>query len=398
MTSPSWGRKRLQAVDALLAVGVYATSLLVPVLDGNSSTGPPTLRGAFFGAVVCASLVFRRRWPLAVLAVTALGAAGYLASGGDKSPLMPATMIAMYTCARRRPRREAVLEVAAVAVLLAGTSVVSGDSGWLGPESVAVIAMSASAAAFGLAVRNRHAYVAAVEERARRAERTREEEARRRVIDERLRIARELHDVLAHHIAIINVQAAVVAHVMETEPEQARESLAHIRRAARSSLAEVRTTLGLLRRPGAPDEAAVEPSPGLDALPDLIAGFTAAGLIVDQKVAGTPMDLPAAVGLTAYRVVQEALTNASKYASRPYAELELRYLPAALRIHVRNRADPSSRSGSSTVRDLVELGEGGHGLLGMRERAHALGGTFAACMTDGWFDVRVLLPHERAGT
>ncbi|MFE2184866.1 sensor histidine kinase [Streptomyces sp. NPDC059455] len=307
---------------------------------------------------------------------------------------MLATMVAMYTCALRRPRRDAVSAVAVVAVLLAGASVVFGHRGWTSPESVALLALSASAAAVGFAVRNRRAYVAAVEERARRAEQTREEEARRRVIDERLRIARELHDILAHHIVLINVQAAVVDHVMETEPVQSRESLAHIRRAARSSLEEVRTTIGLLRQPDAPDEAAVEPSPGLDALPDLIAGFMSAGLIVDQKVAGTPVDLPAAVGLTAYRLVQEALTNARRYAARPYAELGLDYLPSALCVRVSNPAHPASRSGSSATPDPLELGKGGHGLLGMRERAHALGGTFVARMTDHRFEVHALLPHE----
>ncbi|WP_433476300.1 sensor histidine kinase [Spirillospora sp. CA-142024] len=389
---------RPSVMDALLAAVVYGISLLVPVLDENGDTQPLTVRGAIVGAVICASLAFRRRWPVAVLAVTASGMAAYVVSGGHKSPLMLATMIAMYTCALRRPRREAVLEAAAVAALLTGMSVVFGNRGWLGPEIIAMIAQSALAVAVGIAVGNRRAYVAAVEERARRAERTREEEARRRVIDERLRIARELHDVLAHHIAIINVQAGVATHVMETEPDQAKESLAHIRRAARSSLEEVRTAIGLLRRPDDPDEAAVEPSPGLDGLPDLIAGFVAAGLIVDQKVAGTPVDLPAAVGLTAYRVVQEALTNASRHASRPYADLELQYLPSALRIHVRNPADPAAGPGSSRGLDPLELGEGGHGLLGMRERAHALGGTFAARLADGRFEVRVLLPHEGTGT
>src|SRR5438034_2976836 len=108
------------------------------------------------------------------------------------------------------------------------------------------------AGAVGEAVRDRRAYVTAVEERALRAEQTREEEARRRVVEERLRIARDLHDMLAHHIAVINVQAGVVAHVLETEPEQARESLAHIRRAGRSALEELRTTVGVLRQPDSP--------------------------------------------------------------------------------------------------------------------------------------------------
>ncbi|CAM5713463.1 histidine kinase OS=Streptomyces aurantiogriseus OX=66870 GN=GCM10010251_01500 PE=4 SV=1 [Streptomyces aurantiogriseus] len=384
-------------MDAFLAAVVFGISLLTPVLDNDSGTRPLTLQGALYAAVICASLTLRRRCPSAVLAVTASGTAAAFAVTGHKSPLMLATMIAMCTCALHLPRRKAVLEVAATAVLLAGTSVVFDHRGWTGPEVVALSALSASAAAVGFAVRNRRAYVAAVEERARRAEQTREEEARRRVVDERLRIARDLHDVLAHHIALINVQAAVVDLVLETEPVQARESLAHIRRAARSSLEGVRTTLGLLRQPDAPDEAAYEPSPGLADLADLIASFTAAGLIVDQKITGTPVDLPPAVGLTAYRVVQEALTNASRHASRPNAELELDYLPSALRIAVRNPAGPVPRS-QSTGPDPLALGEGGHGLLGMRERASALGGTFTTQLTEGRFEIRVLLPHEGTGT
>ncbi|MGC0405204.1 signal transduction histidine kinase [Streptomyces sp. SAI-126] len=397
MTSPPRGPEHRLALDTLLAAVVFGIALLTPVLDDNSDTRPLTLQGTFYAAVICASLIFRRQWPSAVLAVTVVGTTISFAVTGHKSPLLLAVLIAMCTCALLRPRHEAVLEVAAAAVLLVGTSVVFDHRGWLSPEVVALGALSASATAVGFAVRNKRAYVAAVEERARRAEETREEEARRRVIDERLRIARELHDVLAHHIAVINVHAAVVDHVMETQPRQARESLTHIRRAARTSLAEVRTTVGLLRQPDAPDEAAYEPSPGLDGLPDLIAGFTAAGLIVDQKIAGTPVDLPPAVGLTAYRVVQEALTNASRHASRPHAELELDYLPSALRISMRNPAGPVPRSGSAGPDPLAPK-EGGHGLLGMRERAHALGGSFSTQLTEGRFEVRVLLPHERTGT
>ncbi|MEU5677058.1 MULTISPECIES: sensor histidine kinase [Streptomyces] len=384
--------------DVLLAAVVYGVSLLGPFFDGNPGTSAPTVSGAALGAVLCACLLLRWRWPLLVLAVTAAGTLASLVASGHKSPLMLATMVAMFTCALRRPRREAAVAVTVVAVVLAGTSVVFGHRGWMGPESVALLALSATAAAAGFAVRNRQAYVAEVEERARRAEQSREEETRRRVIDERLRIARELHDVLAHHIALIAVQAAVVDQVMEAEPRQARESLGHIRRAAQSSLEEVRATLGLLRQPDAPDEACVEPAPGLDALPDLIAGFTAAGLIVDQDTSGTPVDLPAAVGLTAYRLIQEALTNASRHASHPRAELALDYLPSALRIHVRNPARSFCPPDGATAFGPLGLGSGGHGLVGMRERALALGGSFTAHHRDGRFEVRALLPHEGAST
>ncbi|XVQ06824.1 sensor histidine kinase [Spirillospora sp. CA-255316] len=388
----SVARAHPMGVDVLLALALYGATLLVPVLDVEGRTGDLDVKVAVFGAVVCAALVFRRLRPVPVLVVVTAGSAAYLASGGMKSPLAVATMIALYTCALAGSRRRAVVAAIAVAAVLAVAGAVLAGHGWLGPESIALVAQSAFAAALGDAIRNRRAYVTEVEERALRAERTREEEARRRVIDERLRIARELHDVLAHHISLINVQAGVAAHVLETEPAQARESLAHIRRAARSSLEEVRTTIGLLRQPDMPVQQDIEPSPGLHRLPDLIAGLTAAGLIVDQEIAGTPVELPATVDLTAYRVVQEALTNASRYATRPYAVLRLEYLPSGLRIHVSNPA-PSHGPGAHGS----EHGTG-HGLMGMRERAHAIGGSLAVGYADGRFEVCATLPHEGAGT
>lgn len=170
MTPPSSGHEHPPAMDAFPATVVFGISLLAPVLDDNGDTRPLTLQGAFYAAVICASLTLRRRRPTAVLAVTASGTAAGFAVTGHKSPLMPATVIAMCTCALHRSRREAVPAVAAAAVPPAGASVVFGHRGWTGPEVVALSALSASAAAVGFAVRNRRAYVAAVEERARAAQ------------------------------------------------------------------------------------------------------------------------------------------------------------------------------------------------------------------------------------
>jgi signal transduction histidine kinase len=241
----------------------------------------------------------------------------------------------------------------------------------------------------GDAVRSRRAYVTAVEERAHRAEHTREEEAERRVMEERLRIARELHDVLAHHVALINVQAGVAAHVLEADPAQAREALAHIRQAGRSALEELRTTVGLLRRPNArPDhptpQTAPEPVPGLDRLPQLIASFTATGLQIDQHVEGETRELPATVDLTAYRIVQEALTNVRKHAPEAAAVVvRLTYLPGEFRLEV-------SDSGTSAPPHTAGTG---HGLLGMRERALSVGGAFTARHEAGrGFRVTAVLP------
>ncbi|HUR09325.1 MAG TPA: histidine kinase, partial [Nonomuraea sp.] len=241
--------------------------------------------------------------------------------------------------------------------------------------------------AIGDALRSRRAYVAAIEERARRAEETREEEAERRVMEERLHIARELHDVLAHHIALINVQAQVAAHLLATEPEQARTALGHVRHAGKEALDELRTTVGLLRRPGSRDELLTEPAPSLDRLPELVDSFTAAGLQLGWLIYGDPRPLPAPVGLAAFRIVQEALTNVSKHAPRATATVRIDYASDAVVVDVADdgESDPGGISSGT-----------GHGLIGMRERARSVGGTFVAGpVEDGGFRVRAVLPTSR---
>jgi signal transduction histidine kinase len=370
------------AADGLLGVMVYAMTLVVPMVTRRSGMGPLTLKAVLIGALVCGALAFRRRWPYGVLAVTTAGMAVYLVIGGERSPMMLATLIAVYTVTSASTRGVELAAAGAVTLVLVGTAVTFGGRWWFGTEVFGLVAQCALATAIGDAVRNGRAYVAAIEERAQRAERSREEEASRRVVGERLRIARELHDVLAHHIALINVQAGVAAHVMETEPDQARESLAHIRRAGRAALEELRTTVGLLRQPNAPSGLVTEPVPGLDQLPDLLASFAATGLVVEQTISGPVRCLPATVDLAAYRIVQEALTNASKHAGGAGVTLDLGYDAEEVRIVVADRGDGVSASDGT-----------GHGLLGMRERALSVGGVFAAGRRAGLgFEVRAALP------
>ena len=161
--------------------------------------------------------------------------------------------------------------------VLTGAAMLVGPLPWYAQENLGIFAWTGMAAAAGDAVRSRRAFVDAIRERAERAERTREEEARRRVAEERLRIARDLHDVVAHHIALVNVQAGVAAHVMDKRPDQAKEALAHVREASRSALNELRATVGLLRQSGDP-EAPTEPAPGLAVLDELVDTFRNAGL------------------------------------------------------------------------------------------------------------------------
>jgi signal transduction histidine kinase len=215
------------------------------------------------------------------------------------------------------------------------------------------------------------------------AERDRDAEARRRVTEERLRIARDLHDSVGHHLALINVQAGVARHVMADQPAQIRQTFDQIRLDSRAALEELRESVGLLRQPG---EAAlpVEPTVGLIGLDHLLASFEGAGLRVVPRWHGTRRAVPRAADVTAYRVIQESLTNVRKHAGAVRADLVLRYEPQALSIVVEN--DGPAGAGCAPAPDA-------HGIVGMRERVTALGGTLlAGPRPDGGFRVSAVLP------
>jgi signal transduction histidine kinase len=234
----------------------------------------------------------------------------------------------------------------------------------------------------GVAVRSQRAAVEAAEARARQAEATREEEAERRVTDERLRIARELHDVVAHHISVVNVQAGVARHLLESQPEQARNALTLVREASRTVLSEMSTVLGLLRT--GEDETPMAPAPGLDGAGALVESMRRAGLEVVERTEGEPYGLPEIADLTAFRVVQESLTNALKHGTGT-AQLVRDYSATAVVLEIRN---PVRGAAPPSV-------GGGHGLVGMRERVTAMGGRFTAGPEpDGWFTVRAEIPRE----
>ncbi|WUI04241.1 histidine kinase [Spirillospora sp. NBC_00431] len=374
--------------DGLLAAAVYGLTLVVPTLgyeyDESASGGwALTVRVA-----TSAVLVFRRRSPWAVLAATTTGMVAYASIAGWHDPLLLAHLVAIYTVVEHGSRRSTLLVGLGSALFVSGAGEVVTDLQPSDAQILGLFAWSGLAAAAGDATRGRRAYVADAEERAERAERTREEEAHRRVMAERLRIARELHDVLAHHVTLINVQAGAVAQVMGTDPERARESLAHIRRTGRSALQELRTTVGLLRQPDAPegpDALVTEPSPGLGRLPELLASFSAGGQAVEQRVEGAVRELPAVLDLTAYRVIQEALTNVRKHAPGSAAHLDIRYGRQELRIEV---TDTGARAGRAAAGDGT-----GHGLVGMRERALAVGGAIeTGPRPEGGYRVLVVLP------
>jgi signal transduction histidine kinase len=206
------------------------------------------------------------------------------------------------------------------------------------------------------------------------------------VQQERLRIARELHDAVGHHVALISVQAGAMGYLLDTDPAKARESLAHIQRASEAALEELRLTVGLLRQPG--EHEPMEPAGGLGRLDELIASFAATGLQVSCEVTGQARQLPEATDLTAYRLIQESLTNTAKHAAGTSASVRLAFRPGALALAVEDDGPPAGdrAAGPGT-------GEEGHGIIGMRERATALGGWLTAGpRTGGGFRVLAELP------
>ncbi len=402
----SWLRAHPLAPDAVLAAGVLACMIAGSFVDPHAESGDkwgartPDPLSLTLMVLAAAVLVLRRRSPMAVLAVTVVLSLVEFVTGDPRAPVAMAVVVALYTVASTTDRPVTWRIALLTMVVLTGVAMLVGPLPWYAQENLGLFAWTGMAAAAGDAVRSRRAFVDAIRERADRAERTREEEARRRVAEERLRIARDLHDVVAHHIALVNVQAGVAAHVMDKRPDQAKEALAHVREASRSALDELRATLGLLRQSGDP-EAPTEPAPGLDRLDELAGTFRNAGLTVEVARTDHGTGLPAAVDLAAYRVIQEALTNVRKHAG-PAAKAEVSVVRVGPNVEITvlddgtgtpaGRADDGARAeGGNGAGD----GGGGHGLLGMRERVTALGGACTAGPRyGGGFRVHAILPVD----
>ncbi|MFJ5925558.1 sensor histidine kinase [Kitasatospora sp. NPDC092948] len=390
MTSTDiWQRLRRDHPRLLDAAGGVALLLVVTQgVSADQNNGhfvlPGTVSLVLAGASV-AAVFLHRRFPRAVVAATLACTMGLGVTSARLTVALGAPLlVALFLLALRTDRTTALRASVVSAVLLAVTTLAFGPDGPIG-ERLGVLAWALLPGALGDSVRNRRAHLAAIERRAERAERTREEEARRRVADERIRIARDLHDVVAHHIALANAQAGIAVHLMDRHPDRAREVLSHLTEATGSALQELRATVGLLRR--AEEPAPLEPAPGLDRLPDLIGAFQQAGVPVRLTVVGEPRPLSPGVDLTAFRIVQESLTNVAKHARGADAEVTLGYTGSRLALTVAN--------GRATGRPAPprQGGPGGFGLIGMRERAGAVGGRLSADRRpDGGFLVAAELP------
>ncbi len=381
-----------QLADAAIAVAVFTAATLTTF--HGSPAGTIGNRGLATAAAVvaCGALAVRQLHPVVALAVSAVAAEVFLVetSGTANVLILLAPCIALYTVADVIERRRGLLiGVAALAAcVLAHALLHVGVLGPLGPQNIAFAALGGLAIAAGDSSRNRRAYLAEVERRASRAEMEREQDARRRVAEERLRIARDLHDSVGHHLALISVQSDVAARA--TDAAASRAALQHVKSASRKALTELRDTVSLLREPGEPVTPTEVPVPGLDALDELLTGLRAAGLAIECQVTGSAVPLAPAADLTAYRVIQESLTNVRKHSAGRQARLVLGYERGELSITVDDLGGTRPAGGTGEA----EPG-GRHGIEGMRERVLAIGGRFdAGPWTDGGFRVTAAVPYR----
>ena len=335
------------------------------------------------------ALALRRRQPLAVVVVVTATLAVYLGRGYPGGPVYLTLFVAIYSVAGAVDRRVAF----AIAAVASSVLVVTGVVTHRGPglAHLVFVGWTAAAVFLGDAVRSRRQSVAALEERARHLQQSREEETRRRVAEERLRIARDLHDSVAHSMATINVQAGAAAHVIDRRPEQAKEALRVVQQASREVLEELNALLGLLRV-DAGEQADRAPTPGLDQLEKLAESTRRAGLAVSLSVRRGVAALPQPVTVAAYRIVQESLTNVVRHAGSGAAATVVvdGDDDGALRVEV---LDDGSGPAPPPADGNAGDGRSGVGLVGMRERAESTGGTLeAGARPEGGFVVRATWP------
>ena len=368
------GGARIRATDWVIAVGV-ALLLLISGLSGHRPGPNSDLLGLGLLAAGGLALAARRTAPTAVLAVTGLCAVGYQAVGFDVPAV--AYLFAVYAAMRAGHR---IVTVAASSAMLAALPLAALASGLHNPAEAFAHARGALELAWLIAAGAAGEALRQAERRADEAERTREETARHRAAEERLHIARELHDSLTHQISVIKVQAEVAVHVARKRGDPVPEALLAIQAAGREATRELRATLEALRD----DETFA--AQGLDRIPELVEQARALGLDATLTIEGQRCDMPVAVDRTVYRIVQESLTNIARHAGAATASVRIDCRPDALAVRIDD--DGTATPGTTPIL--------GVGLLGMRERVTALGGQLrAAPRREGGFSVQAELPVDR---
>jgi signal transduction histidine kinase len=381
-------RLGLVALTALAGLAVIALLLTLP---------PHARRpGLDLAVLVCVPvLAFGRRWPLPVLGVATALATVQMGSGSSSLALSLMLGVAGYIVAAGLPRRSSIRAVMAAAAVLGVALAFAGITKGAAPlavDGVEDFLPLAAAWFIGDSVAARRRYVAGLAEQAERERAAEAERARQEVREERVRIARELHDVVAHTLAVITVQAGVGRRLMAKRPEEASSALESIEMIGRTAQDELRVVLGLLREEET-EAAALAPAPRLVDLKELADTVRASGTPVELRTSGTDRQLSPALELTVYRVVQEALTNVVRHAPGARAMIDVAVSAAEIRLEVSDDGGSSGRSAGAQTRPTIP--GTGHGIVGMRERIGAFGGWLAAePLADGGFHVLAKVPIE----
>jgi signal transduction histidine kinase len=363
----------------LADVGLAALTLAAVAAWGG--TGLDTL-GWVLAVAESAALCLRNRHPVPVAVFALVACLVYYAVSDVHGPIWPAFLIALYTVASRAQPAIAVVLVTIALIAFAYEGKGTGTPHLAGAAPFLLAGWLVAAIAVGGVVHNRRAFLREAERHAQDARLRREEELRLRAAEERLRIARDLHDVLGHNISLINVQATAALHRMGSQPERAGPALTAIKASSKEALRELRTTLGVLRQ--VDEDAPTDPAPGLAGLSALVDRAGTADLSVSLEIAGRPRDVPAEVGLAGYRIVQEALTNVTRHAGASTAMVRVRFDDRHVTVEIEDDGGGAP---------MAAIGSGS-GLRGMAERAIALGGEFVAGPLPGrGFRVSARLPE-----
>ncbi|MDQ3936209.1 MAG: histidine kinase [Actinomycetota bacterium] len=378
----TWRFLRAYGLDLLIALAALGGAVEVALAED-----PPEFErwlAAPAIAVMVVALLLRRRLPFAAPALVWLIAASLSFADGGLVPLTASATIAGLAAAFLLGRLPDTTQGRlGLAIVVGGAAIISyNDPGPAGGELIFTPVLFAIGWIAGYALRERGEQAEAAEARAREAERDREAAARVAVAEERARIARELHDIVAHSVSVMVLQVGSVRHQLPDERADHREALEGVERTGRTALAEMRRLLGAMRTEG--EEADLAPQPGLDGLDALLEQVGRAGLEVRLEVEGERRPLPRGLDLSAYRIVQEGLTNALKHARAKRADVLLRYGPGELEIEVRNDGDG---------RPAGDGGRPGYGLVGVGERVKVYGGEMSAQrLSDGGFLLSTRLP------
>ncbi|WP_374946313.1 sensor histidine kinase [Agreia sp.] len=382
---------RLRWIPSALAIIVVCVPVLVAsrreTAPGGGASGEATpailLTSALVATALVAVLVLRTRSPRSTAAaaiavasaVELLSHLGLVGTGPVVASILT-VMITVFGVGSRQGRTPALILAGAAAGAIGAVLILAPPAESRGIQSlILLVALVGLAATGGVAQHNGRAFIQAITERARRAEETRESEAERRVAEERLAIARDLHDVMAHQIAVINLHAASASQALRTRPDDAERSLGIVREAARTVLKEIGSLLTVLRSSDGAHPGALAPTPGLLHLPQLLDAFSKAGLVVEQRTVGTPVELDSLRDIVAHRALQEGLTNAHKHGGDGSALVQLEYASDGLEISVTNV--------TRLRRDDRIVVAVGHGLVGVRERVSSVGGSLETSFGPG---------------